>query len=75
MAMPRPIARLLRGLAAMGQQVLFLERDVPWYAANRDLPHRISANWGFYDSLDDLRGRFGAADRRCRSGDRRILCA
>ena len=27
-----------RELAARGHDVLFLERDVPWYAANRDLP-------------------------------------
>ena len=29
---------LVRELAARGHDVLFLERDVPWYAANRDLP-------------------------------------
>ena len=29
---------LLRGLHGLGQKVLFLERDVPWYATNRDLP-------------------------------------
>ena len=28
---------LLRAFAARGHDVLFLERDVPWYAANRDL--------------------------------------
>ncbi len=36
---------LLRGLAARGPRVLFLERDVPWYAAHRDLPTRSSAAW------------------------------
>jgi spore maturation protein CgeB len=29
---------LLRGLASRGHDILFLERDQPWYAANRDLP-------------------------------------
>ena len=29
---------LLRGLAARNHDVLFLERDVPWYAENRDMP-------------------------------------
>ena len=29
---------LVRELARRGHRVLFLERDVPWYAANRDQP-------------------------------------
>jgi hypothetical protein len=29
---------LIRGLAARGHRILFLERDVPWYAGNRDQP-------------------------------------
>ena len=29
---------LLRGMAGRGHRMLFLERDVPWYAQNRDLP-------------------------------------
>ena len=33
----RPIAPC-RALAARGHDVLFLERDVPWYAEHRDLP-------------------------------------
>jgi spore maturation protein CgeB len=28
---------LLKALAARGHDILFLERDVPWYAAHRDL--------------------------------------
>ncbi|MCU1336125.1 MAG: hypothetical protein JWO19_1706, partial [Bryobacterales bacterium] len=27
---------LIRGLAGRGHRVLFLERDAPWYADNRD---------------------------------------
>ena len=29
---------LVRGLAARGHDVLFLERNLRWYADNRDLP-------------------------------------
>jgi spore maturation protein CgeB len=29
---------LMRALDERGHDVLFLERDVPWYAAQRDLP-------------------------------------
>ncbi len=30
---------LLRALAARGHRILFIEKDVEWYRANRDLPH------------------------------------
>jgi spore maturation protein CgeB len=50
---------LLRGLAAMGRKVLFLERDVPWYAANRDLAAPDFCELAFYASPADLEARFG----------------
>jgi spore maturation protein CgeB len=50
---------LLRGLASIGQKVLFLERDVPWYAGNRDLPDPDFCELGFYASVDELAQRFG----------------
>jgi spore maturation protein CgeB len=50
---------LLRGLAAIGQKVLFLERDVPWYAANRDLPDPDFCELGLYVSVDELARKFG----------------
>jgi spore maturation protein CgeB len=50
---------LLRGLAAVGQKVLFLERDVPWYAANRDLPDPDFCELGFYASVEELSRQFG----------------
>jgi spore maturation protein CgeB len=50
---------LLRGLAATGQKVLFLERDVPWYAANRDLPDPGFCEVGFYASVEELAQKFG----------------
>src|SRR5436853_147545 len=46
---------LMSAFAARGHDVLFLERDVPWYAAQRDLP---SPPWGttrLYGSLRELR--------------------
>lgn len=43
---------LIRGLAAEGRRVLFLERDVPWYAAERDLPEPDFCRLVLYDDLD-----------------------
>ena len=45
---------LVRALAERGHQVQFFERDVEWYASNRDLP--TSPYWQtiLYDSLDAL---------------------
>jgi spore maturation protein CgeB len=47
---------LVRALVERGHDVLFLERDVPWYAAHRDLP---VPRWGrtkLYSSVRELRG-------------------
>ena len=52
---------LLRGLAGFGRRVLFLERDVPWYAAHRDLPDPDFCTLAFYESVPDLLARFGPA--------------
>jgi len=49
---------LLRGLAALGHRVLFLERDVPWYAGHRDLPQPEFCELAFYHDLDELDRRF-----------------
>lgn len=49
---------LMRELAARGHDVLFLERDVPWYAANRDLPAPPYGRTELYSSLEDLKDRF-----------------
>lgn len=43
---------LVRGLEQLGHRVLFLERDVPWYASHRDQDGVL------YSSLEDLRDRF-----------------
>ena len=49
---------LLRGLDQEGARVLFLERDVPWYASNRDLAEPDFCTLAFYDGPDDLLDRF-----------------
>jgi spore maturation protein CgeB len=54
---------LLRALDAAGHRVLFLERDLPWYAANRDLPDPPYGRTALYRSLEELRERHGAALR------------
>jgi spore maturation protein CgeB len=51
---------LVRELVARGHEVLFLERDVPWYAANRDLPRPPYGRTELYTSLGDLKKRFAA---------------
>src|SRR4051794_3327793 len=49
---------LLRELAARGHDILFLERDVPWYAAHRDLPHPSFCRTHLYASLAELKESF-----------------
>lgn len=56
---------LLRAFAARGHQVLFLERDVPWYAAQRDCPQPAFCELRLYPdlaALDGFRARVAAAD-------------
>ncbi|HZS31929.1 MAG TPA: glycosyltransferase [Methylomirabilota bacterium] len=50
---------LVRELHAGGDDVLFLERDQPWYAANRDLPRPPYGRVALYGSVVELRERFG----------------
>ncbi|GEP06357.1 CgeB family protein [Methylobacterium oxalidis] len=45
---------LLRAFAARGHDVLFLERDVPWYAAHRDLPEPDFCRLVLYPDLAGL---------------------
>lgn len=46
---------LVRELVARGHDVLFLERDVPWYADNRDMRRIPGAKVLLYKSLAELR--------------------
>jgi spore maturation protein CgeB len=54
---------LVGELAARGHTVLFLERDVEWYAANRDLPRPPHGRTVLYHNLGELRRRFTAQVR------------
>jgi spore maturation protein CgeB len=54
---------LVRELAARGHRVLFLERDLEWYAENRDLPRPPWGRTALYTSVADLKNRFGTAVR------------
>jgi spore maturation protein CgeB len=54
---------LLQALAERGHRVLFLERDVPWYAGNRDLTQPPYARVELYANREELEDRFAAAVR------------
>ncbi len=61
---------LIKGLHQLGARVLFLERDQPWYADNRDAPRSPYCETQLYSDLDDLRRRFAA---RVQSADAVIV--
>jgi spore maturation protein CgeB len=52
---------LVRGLVRRGHDVLFLERDRPWYADNRDLPRPPYGRTALYGDLDELRAAHAPA--------------
>ncbi len=54
---------LVRELTARGHRVTFLERDLPWYADNRDLPRPPWGRTEIYRSLPELKDRFTPALR------------
>ncbi len=51
---------LMKALCARGHDVLFLERDVPWYAENRDLPQPPYGRVALYDSVAELQASYSA---------------
>lgn len=57
---------LIKGLNALGHRVLFLERDKPWYAANRDMAEPDFCELRLYDCVEELattyRRQIAAAD-------------
>lgn len=61
---------LIRGLKADGHRVLFLERDVPWYASQRDLADPDFCELAYYSDIDRMIGTY--ADR-IRSADAVII--
>lgn len=54
---------LVRALAGMGHRVHFLERDVPWYAQNRDLPAPPYCRVSLYRNLEELEAAHARAVR------------
>jgi len=57
---------LIRGLNENGHKVLFLERDVPWYANNRDLAEPDFCELAYYEDLDEMVTRYA---KRLRAAD------
>ncbi len=45
---------LLKAFAARGHDILFLERDVPWYRNNRDIADPSYCRLEYYHSLEEL---------------------
>ncbi len=54
---------LLKELARRGHSITFLERDVPWYASNREFESLPYCRVALYHSLEDLKARFSDAVR------------
>ena len=52
---------LVRALSQRGHRVLFLERDTPWYRANRDAVDLPPGSVQLYHSIEELRGRWRSA--------------
>ncbi|HVJ91296.1 MAG TPA: glycosyltransferase [Labilithrix sp.] len=55
---------LVKSLVACGHEVTFLERDLPFYADNRDLPSPPYGRTYLYSSLDELYDRFAETVRQ-----------
>lgn len=49
---------LIKGLHKEGHRIVFLERDVPWYAAHRDLTSTPHCQLHLYASLKELREQY-----------------
>ncbi len=61
---------LVRALVERGHDVLFLERDMPWYADHRDLPRPRHGRTELYASVRDLKRGF---ERQVRDADAVIV--
>ena len=49
---------LVRELQRRGHRVVFLERDMPWYASHRDLPNPPYCTTFLYQSVQELREKY-----------------
>lgn len=54
---------LLKALAARGHSLVFLERDVPWYASHREFERAPYCKIALYESLTELKDRFASLVR------------
>src|SRR3954471_6904081 len=45
---------LIRALGALGHRVVFYERDLPFYAEDRDLPRLMDGELRLYSCWDDI---------------------
>jgi spore maturation protein CgeB len=52
---------LVRALSRRGHDVIFLERDTPWYRGHRDTVDLPPGSVHLYHSIDELRGRWRSA--------------
>lgn len=50
---------LIKGLNELGHNVVFLERNKPWYAQNRDFEHYDYCTLHFYNSVEELKEKYG----------------
>ena len=49
---------LLKELQKLGHDILFLEKDVPYYAENRDMPNPEFCDLGLYKTEEELRSKY-----------------
>ena len=49
---------LLKELKALGHDILFLEKDVPWYAPHRDMPNPDFCRVGLYKTNEELKSDY-----------------
>jgi spore maturation protein CgeB len=54
----------MRGLTDLGHDVRFFERDLPWYANNRDLPKLVHGRACIYQSLSQIKKLYEGDIRR-----------
>ncbi|MCM4161441.1 glycosyltransferase [Antarcticibacterium flavum] len=52
---------LLRELANLGHEILFLEKDVPWYSGHRDMPQPTFCELGLYKTNEELKSKYREA--------------
>ncbi|UJH90480.1 hypothetical protein LZ575_16905 [Antarcticibacterium sp. 1MA-6-2] len=52
---------LLKELAALGHDILFLEKDVPWYSGHRDMPNPEFCKLGLYKTNEELKTQYQEA--------------